>query len=63
MEVHNLIYCRSLFPPRTAVNCNHTLCQHLLVTTTMMVALSLPIGLVTVHVYVPLSLVVTLSME
>ena len=31
--------------------------------TTVMVALSLPIGLVTVHVYVPLSLVVTLSME
>ena len=31
--------------------------------TTMMVVLSLPIGLVTVHMYVPLSLVVTLSME
>ena len=31
--------------------------------TTVMVVLSFPIGLVTVHVYVPLSLVVTLSME
>ena len=29
----------------------------------MIIALSLPIGLVTVHVYVPLSLAVTLSME
>ena len=32
-------------------------------TLTVMVSLSLPIGLVTVHVYVPLSLVVTLLME
>ena len=37
--------------------------QHdLLITTTVMVALSLPIGLITVHVYVPLSLAVTQSM-
>ena len=33
------------------------------ITSTVIVALSLPIGLVTVHVYVPLSLVVTLLME
>ena len=32
------------------------------ITLTVMVSLSLPIGLVTVHVYVPLSLVVTLLM-
>ena len=37
--------------------------NNLLVTTTVMVALFLPIGLVTLHVYVPLSLVVTLLME
>ena len=39
------------------------LANDLQITTTVMVALLFPIGLVTVHVYVPLSLVVTLSME
>ena len=38
-----------------------TIC-YLPLTETEMVLLSLPIGLVTVHVYVPLSLVVTLLM-
>ena len=42
--------------------CSHTVTNNLPITTTVMVALSLPIGLVTVHVYVPLSLVVTLLM-
>ena len=36
---------------------------HVPVTSTVMVALSFPIGLVTIHVYVPPSLVVALSME
>ena len=37
--------------------------NNLLITLTVMVAVSLAIGLVILHVYVPLSLVVTLSME
>ena len=40
-----------------------TLYQHIPKTFTVMAAPSLPIVLVTVHVYVPISLVVTLSME
>ena len=40
-------------------------CRHayIPVASTMMVVLSLPMGLVTVHMYAPLSLVVILSME
>ena len=37
--------------------------NNLPITITVMVVLLLPIGLVTVHVYAPLSLAVTLSME
>ena len=46
--------------------CNSMMSQtinNLLITTTVKVVLLVPIGLVIVHVYVPLSFIVTLSME